>query len=134
MADLYAEIGQNARRVKQKMDNTGPELTWLVCVYTGGGAGFAAGTTNEEQLQVVNTLNHQVLQALQQRCEVYEVVRPSTGIMSVQVRANSVPYASGSAEYDGNRNSILEADLVTAGIADVEVWNGEFRDDDINYD
>lgn len=135
MADLYSTpIGVHARKVLTTSDNSGPELTWLVVDNNDGN--FESGSSYDAELTTANSTNAQVIRAIAQRCEIYEIVRPSSSILSIQVRKNSVPYAAGEAANDGNTNSILTAELRSAmgGNTGYTVWNGAFQDDDINWD
>lgn len=134
MANLYNEaVGINTRKSFSSEDRTGPSLTWLVVQNTD--SNFEPGSSYDPQLLTKNSTNFQVIQAIQQYCEVYEVVRPSTGIMSVQVRTNSVPYTGNEEPNDGGENSVLTGLVRTAlGSSNYTVWNGAFQDDDINWD
>ena len=134
MADLYATLGVNARKVLTTSDQTGPETTWLVVENNDNN--FESGTDYDPELTTANSTNFKVIQSIGMRCEIYEVVRPSSGTLSVKVRASSVPYAEGEARNDGNTNSILTSELRSAlgGNTAYTVWNGAFQDDDINWD
>jgi hypothetical protein len=131
MADLYSEIGQNARKVLTTSDQTGPETTWLV-VTQGEADEFETGTDYDAELTTANSSNYKVIQSIGMRCEIYEVVRPGTGTLAIKVRANSVPYAEGEARNDEQQNSILTTEM-QANVGDYTVWNGAFQDDDINF-
>lgn len=132
MADLTTALGGSSRKVLTTSDQTGPETTWLV-ISVGEADSFESGTNYDPELSTANSANFKVLQSIGMRCEIYEVVRPSASIMSVKVRASSVPYADGEARNDTGSNSILTAEL-QANVGDYTVWNGGFLDDDINWD
>ena len=134
MADLYATLGVHARKVLTTSDQTGPETTWLVISNDDGD--FETGTDYDAELTATNSTNFKVIQSIGMRCEIYEVVRPSGSIMSIKVRASSVPYAAGDSRNDRDSNSILTTELRAAmgGNTGYTVWNGGFQDDDINYD
>jgi hypothetical protein len=131
MADLYnSALGANTRKVLTTSDVTGPETTWLII----DDVTFETGTDFDPELTTANSVNHQVVQAIAQWCEIYEVVRPD-GQMAVKVRANSVPYADGEARNDEGINSILTAAVRAAtGVSGADVYNGAFDDDNINWD
>jgi hypothetical protein len=132
MADLTTALGGNSRKVLTTSDQTGPETTWLV-ITVGEADAFEAGTNYDAELSTANSANFKVLQSIGMRCEIYEVVRPGTGTLSLKVRASSVPYAEGEARNDQGVNSILTAEL-QANVGDYAVYNGAFQDDDINWD
>jgi len=132
MADLTTALGGNSRKVLTTSDQTGPETTWLG-VTVGEADAFEAGTNYDAELSTANSSNFKVIQSIGMRCEIYEVVRPSSSIMSIKVRASSVPYAEGEARNDQGENSILTSEL-QANVGDYTVWNGAFQDDDINWD
>lgn len=133
MADLTATLGANSRKVLTTSDQTGPETTWLVIENNDGN--FETGTDYDAELTTANSTNFKVLQSIGMRCEIYEVVRPSSSLMSIKVRASSVPYAEGESRNDQGSNSILTTEL-RAALDDTSytVWNGAFADDDINWD
>ena len=134
MADLYNDaVGVNTRKSLTTEDRSGPFLTWLVV--DNNDSNYEPGSSYDPELTTKNSKNFQVLQAIQQYCEVYEVVRPSTGILSIQVRTSSVPYSDGEEPNDGGENSVLTT-AVRAALSsnNYTVWNGAFQDDDINWD
>jgi len=134
MANLYNEaVGINTRKSLTTEDRSGPFLTWLVV--ENGDENFESGSSYDGELTTRNSTNFQVLQAIQQYCEIYEVVRPNSEILSIQVRTSSVPYSDGEAPNDENSNTIL-TDVVRTALdsSAYTVWNGAFRDDDINWD
>lgn len=135
MANLYNDaVAINTRKSKTSEDRSGPELTWLVVENTNND--FEGGASYTPELTTRNSTNFQVVQAIQQWCEVYEVVRPGSGLMSIQVRTSSVPYDSDDAPNDTGINTIL-TDTVRAamgGNTGYNVWNGAFRDDNLRWD
>jgi len=132
MADLTTALGGNSRKVLTTSDQTGPETTWLV-ISRGEADDFETGTNYDSELTTANSANFKVIQGIGMRCEIYEVVRPSTSTLAIKVRASSVPYAEGEARNDQDENSILTAEL-QANVGDYTVYNGAFQDDDINWD
>jgi hypothetical protein len=134
MADLYnTPVGVNTRKSSIVDERVGAGMCWLVV--ENGDGDFEGGSTYNPSLTTRNSTNFQVVQAIQQWCEVIQVVRPSSGLMSIQVRANTVPYADGEAMFDGGSNSILTNAVRTAlDSSSYTVWNGAMQDDDINWD
>lgn len=137
MADLYSEIGQNAKRVLTSSDNTGPETTWLLVHNNGENWSGGESWTEEPELTSSNSNNYQaIVDCIQQYCEIYEVVRPAWARLALKVRHSSVPYAEGESKNDQNENSIL-TDLVRAHPdlgTDYRVWNGRFTGQQVSYD
>jgi len=135
MADLYSSLGAgSSRRVLTTSDVTGPETTWLVI--DNSDSSFEAGSDYDPELTTANSINYRaIVECIQQFCEVYEVVRPSTSVLSVKVRYSSVPYGTGEARNDEGENSILTG-IVQAHPdlgANFTVYNGSFQDDDIEW-
>jgi hypothetical protein len=138
MADLYSTLGANStRRVLTQSDVTGPETTWLV-IYNNdqnwvGGESF----NSEPEVAASDSVNYRaIVECIQQHCEVYEVIRPSWGILSLKVRLSSVPYSGSETKMDQGQNSILTGivqahpDLGSA----YTVYNGRVYGNQIYYD
>ncbi len=134
MADLYSTIGQNARKVLTVSDVTGGETTWLMVENSDGT--FEAGADENPALTTANSVNAQVIRAIAQRCEIYEVVRANSSELSIQVRTSSVPYDSDDAPSDGGSNTILTNEVRTAlgGNTAFTVWNGSWNGNNLSYD
>jgi hypothetical protein len=136
MADLYSSLGAgSSRRVLTTSDVTGPETTWLVI--DNSDDSFEAGSDYDPELTTANSINYRaIVECIQQYCEVYEVVRPGSSLLSIKVRYSSVPYATGEARNDEGENSILTTVMQAHPSlgANFTVYNGAFADDDINFD
>jgi hypothetical protein len=146
MADLYAELGGNARRTAPSSEFGTPRLTTVFLDTDGatlpdGETGWAVNDSDADNLlktgefQSPNSNVFLAVQAIQQYCEVYQVGGTAdSNLFCVAVRDSSIPYDEGTSYLNvGNTITKLQ-DAVQAALggAAVLVEVGTFRDDDLD--
>jgi hypothetical protein len=143
MADLYASIGQNTRRVFPTSQLGTPKITPVIVNTDGetlpsGNDVWANNDTDVDNYDITSDYQTQgdvflAVQAIQQYCEVYEVGCSSdSNILTVMCRDSSIPYDAGTTfQNDGSTITILQT-LVRAALggAAVLVYIGRITDDD----
>jgi hypothetical protein len=145
MADLYAELGGNARRTAPSSEFGTPRLTTVFLDTDGstlpGGLSYWSDDTDAENLlttgnfQSANSNVFRAVQAIQQYCEVYQVGGSAdSDYLAVACRDSSIPYDEGTSFVDvGSTITKLQTAVRAAlGGATVLVKVGTFRDDDLD--
>ena len=144
MADLYAEIGQNARKTIPSSEFGTPKITPVLLDANGqllpsGNTAWCPNDSDVENYDVgsdFRTANSDVflaVQAIQQYCEVYEVGGSSdSDFLTVMCRDSSIPYDNGTTfQNDGSTITILQTAVRAAlGGATVDVRIGRLVDND----
>jgi hypothetical protein len=143
MADLYASIGQNTKRIFPTSQMGTPKITPVI-LYTDSQtlpSGESSWTSNDTDVQnYLITSEYQTrgdvflaVQAVQQYCEVYEVGGSSdSDYLTVMCRDSSIPYDAGTTfQNDGSTITKLQTAVRAAlGGALVEVTIGRIVDND----
>ena len=144
MADLYSEIGQNARRIFPTSEMGTPKVTPIILdagSATLPGSNQSVWTsTDTDAGNYLITSEYQTqgdvfkaVQAIQQYCDVHEVGCTSGSTdLTVFVRDSSIPYDAGDTfQNPGNVITKLQTAVRAAlGGAEVEVTIGRVKDDD----
>jgi hypothetical protein len=134
MSNLYdSPLGVNTRKTVTVDQRMGPESVWLMV--TNDDDDFETGSSYNPELTTRNSTNFQVVQAIQQWCEIIQTIRPSGDEFAIQVRANSVPLSGSEALNDQSENTILTNTVREAlgGNTAYTVWNANFQNDDIDW-
>jgi len=143
MADLYASIGQNTRRVFPTSQLGTPKLTPVIINTDGetlpsGNTTWANNDTDVDNYSITSDYQTQgdvflAVQAIQQYCEVYEIGGSSdSSFLTVTCRDSSIPYDAGTTfQNDGSTITKLQ-EVVRAALegAAVLVYIGRMVDDD----
>jgi len=143
MADLYASIGQNTRRIFPTSEMGTPKITPVI-INTDSQtlpSGESSWTSNDTDVQnYLITSEYQTrgdvflaVQAVQQYCEVYEVGGSSdSDYLTVMCRDSSIPYDAGTTfQNDGSTITKLQTAVRAAlGGAAVLVTIGRIVDND----
>jgi hypothetical protein len=143
MADLYASIGQNTRRIFPTSELGTPKITPVI-INTDSQtlpSGESSWTSNDTDVQnYLITSEYQTrgdvflaVQAVQQYCEVYEVGGSSdSDYLTVMCRDSSIPYDAGTTfQNDGSTITKLQTAVRAAlGGAAVLVTIGRIVDND----
>jgi len=145
MADLYSEIGQNARRTAPSSEFGTPRITTVLLdtdeETLPGGLTYWSDDTDAENLlttgdfQSANSNVFRAVQAIQQYCEVYQVGGSAdSSYLAVACRDSSIPYDNGTTFVNvGSTITKLQTAVRAAlGGAAVLVVVGTFRDDDLD--
>jgi hypothetical protein len=143
MADLYASIGQNTRRIFPTSELGTPKITPVIISTDGqtlpsGNDVWADGDNDVDNYDITSDYQTQgdvflAVQAIQQYCEVYEIGGSSdSNFLTVMCRDSSIPYDAGTTfQNDGSTITILQT-LVRAALggAAVLVTIGRIVDND----
>ena len=145
MADLYSEIGQNARRTAPSSEFGTPRITTVFLDTDGAtlpsGLTYWSDDTDAGNLlrtgnfQSANSSVFRAVQAIQQYCEVYQVGGTAdSNLFSVACRDSSIPYDDGTSFVNVGSTITKLQDAVRAALggAAVLVKVGTFRDDDLD--
>ena len=145
MADLYSEIGQNARRTAPSSEFGTPRITTVMLntneeTLPSGETYWSTDTDAENLLktgdyQSANSMVFRAVQAIQQYCEVYQVGGSAdSDYLAVAVRDSSIPYDDGTSFVNVGSTITKLQDAVRAALggAAVLVQVGTFRDDDLD--
>lgn len=143
MADLYASIGQNTKRIIPSSELGTPKITPVIINTQGetlpsGETVWADGDTDQENYSITSDYQTQgdvflAVQAVQQFCEVYEVGGSSdSNFLTMMCRDSSIPYdGSDTFQSEGNTITKLQTAVRAAlGGAAVTVYVGRLVDDD----
>ncbi len=146
MADLYTELGGNARRTAPSSEFGTPRLTTVFldsdsATLPDGETGWAINDSDADNLlttgefQSPNSNVFLAVQAIQQYCEVYQVGGSAdSNFLSVACRDSSIPYDDGTSYLNVGSTITKLQDAVRAALggAAVLVKVGVFRDDDLD--
>jgi len=146
MADLYSEIGQNARSTAPSSEMGTPKITPVILNANGstlpnGETVWAPNDTDEgnylinSEFRAANSTIFRAIRALQEYVEVYEIGCTSdSSILTVMCRDSSIPYNPGDTfQNSPNTITILETAVRNALFPDgqdVIVEIGRVKDDD----
>ncbi len=143
MADLYSEIGQNAKRIIPSSELGTPKITPVIISTAGqtlpsGETEWAADDSNNDNYSITSDYQTQgdvflAVRAIQQYCTVYEVGCTSgSQRMTVLCRDSSIPYNAGTSFLNEGTAITKLQDAVRAALggAAVNVLIGQIGDSD----
>jgi hypothetical protein len=143
MADLYASIGQNTRRIFPTSNLSTPKITPVIINTDGetlpsGNTSWADGDNDVDNYSITSDYQTQgdvflAVQAIQQYCEIYEIGGSTdSSLLTVMCRDSSIPYDAGTTfQNDGSTITKLQTAVrASLGGAQVLVYIGRMVDDD----
>lgn len=143
MADLYAELGNNSRRIFPTSELGTPMITPVIINTQGetlpsGETSWALDDSDAGNYSITSDYQTQgdvflAVQAIQQYCEVYQVGGSTdSSFLTVMCRDSSIPYDEGTNfQNDGTTITVLQNVVRAAlGGAAVSVYIGRLVDDD----
>jgi hypothetical protein len=143
MADLYAAIGQNTKRIFPTSGLGTPKITPVIVSTDGetlpsGNNVWANNDNDVDNYDITSDYQTQgdvflAVQAIQQYCEIYEIGGSTdSSILTVMCRDSSIPYDAGTTfQNDGSTITNLQTAVrASLGGAQVLVYIGRMVDDD----